>query len=290
MRPLSPTKRRVYFIIFLTLFVIAVPVVIIYAVGYRVDFVESLILTERGGVYVYTPVAGVNIHVDGDFETKTGLFNREYFSQNLKPGRYFIKAEHEDYIPWQKYVNIKAQRVASLYPFFVPKEWELVTVPEKVEEFSNGTTTERLIANEEYETYLELFDIEDELELQEETIKRTFGNIEVSYENEKLYAKWLGRGDWIPAYFCENDYCLNPSPFLEIKSNVENFEFYPGRDDVVIFSTEEGGIYVAEVDTRPSQTVATIYSSAYPVEFAIYDRDVLVIKDKDNIITLDLSI
>ncbi|MCI5108482.1 MAG: hypothetical protein MRY49_01385 [Candidatus Pacebacteria bacterium] len=288
MKPLSPTRRRIYFIVFAVLFVVAVPIVITYAVGYRLDFVESLILTERGGIYVYTPLAGVDIYVDDEKKLKTGLFSREYFTQNLKPGRYFIKAEHPDFLSWGKYVQVNAQRVASLYPFFVPKDFVATEIPELVDDSSEATTTPELIKNESYTIYMELFD--EKVDPEEEIIKRTFGNTEVWYEEYRLYAKWLGRGDWIPAYFCQNEHCINPSIFLELNSKLTHFEFYPGRDDVVIFSAEDGGVYVVEIDTRPEQTISTIYQSDNLVDFRVYDRDILVIKDNDKIITVNLEI
>ena len=63
MEPMSSRKRMFYFVFFAILFVIAVPSVIFHALGYRFDYVDSLI-SERGGMYVYSQIPGTKIYVN----------------------------------------------------------------------------------------------------------------------------------------------------------------------------------------------------------------------------------
>ena len=297
---MSRKKRWFYFLLFLGLFVVITPMVILYAAGYRLDSLKNLVISERGGMYVYSQIPGTGIYVDDEFKEETGIFNREYKTSNLKPNRYFVKAVHEGYLPWEKYITIDPQRVVSLYPFLVPEEFEILKVPRFVEvATSTSATTSSTIddVNPRYDALLDIFITKGSLSTTTPTvlpdeavdsIKRVFGKIEVWHEGNDFVALWGGRGDWMPSYFCENGECANPLVFLTVTSPITNFNFYPGRDDVVIFSVEDGGVYVAEIDKRPKQVVAPIYRGGTDVEFRLEGNSSLIIKDGENLFTVKL--
>lgn len=316
MRPMSKTKRRIYFVLFFILFLLVTPLVILYALGYRFDFAQRVVVTERGGVYVYTSLPGTNIYLDGELKETTGIFRREYLSQSIRPGRYFVRAENEGYRSWEKYVQVHAGRVTSVYPFLVPEIFDFEVVPEFIDSVSVGTSTPDQVSNPLYDQYVLLFedsllaldtatttaidDEEDRVEpaidesvLEEQVLRRAFGNIQVTYDSleKRFYAESFSRGDFLPAYFCENEQCVNPFAFLEVTSNVLHFDFYPGRDDVIVFAVEGGGVYAAELDKRPQQTVVELYVSSQSddVDFRLLGRDILVIRDGDAILTTELT-
>lgn len=301
MEPMSSRKRMFYFVFFAILFVIAVPSVIFHALGYRFDYVDSLI-SERGGMYVYSQIPGTKIYVNDEFVDETGIFNREYDTQSLKPGKYSVRAENEEYRTWEKYVTVYPKKVSSLYPFLLPSEFELQEIPQYV---SSATSTEDVVEvtvaidNKEYLDTVSMFssnatttmvlDVDDEIMFDKsdpDVIRRIFGNVEVSYKEGDFYAHWTGRGDWMPSYFCENGECLNPINFLTVNGEVSHFDFYPGRDDVIIFSVNNGGIYVAEVDKRPKQIVTALYEGA-DVNFIIQGKKIFI-KDGVKLFTLEL--
>lgn len=312
MKPMSKTKRRIYFVGFAILFFVLTPLVILYAMGYRFGFIDTFTVSERGGVYVHSSIPGTEIYVNDELRDTTGIFNQEYLSQNIKPGRYFIRATNEGYRPWGKYVQVDPQRVTSLYPFLVPEEFVFEEVPEFLqEEEPVGTTTPVEVPNALYEQLSELFavenatstdidifsldvppeeDVEEEKE-EQEVIRRVFGDVQVWYDEEeqRFYAEWLARGDFLPSYFCENGECVNPFSFLEVNSPVIHFDFYPGRDDVIIFAVSDGGLYAVEVDKRPEQVVVEIYrGGSEEVDFRLVGRDTLVVQDGTDIVTTEL--
>jgi len=264
--------------------------------GYRFDFAQKFIVTERGGIYVYSSMPGTRIYINDSLEETTGIFNREYLSQSTKPGRYLVRAENDGYRSWEKYIEVEPQKVSSVYPFLVLSDFSFEEVPEFIAESTSATTTKE-VSNDLYAQYLDLFTpqkvatstIDELVEKKPDIIKRVFGDVQVWYGDQKFYAEWLARGDYLPAYFCENGECLNPLVFLEVNSAVKHFNFYPGRDDVIIFGVESGGVYLVEVDKRPPQTVVQIYQGTENVDFRISGRDTLVIKDGDKIITTKLT-
>jgi len=307
MKPMSHTKRRVYLLGFSILFFILTPLVIFYAMGYRFGFVEKFVVTERGGVYVQTSIPGTDIYLDDELKDTTGIFNQEYLSQSIKPGRYFVRAVNEGYRTWEKYVQVDAQRVTSLYPFLVPEEFEFEEILQVVEKPQQGTTTIDIAVNDVYKDFVSLFVLAEatttkdlitasdviDIEEGQDVIKRVFGDVQVWYDEDEqqFYVEWLARGDFLPSYFCENGECINPFVFLKVTSPVTHFDFYPGRDDVIIFAVENGSVNAVEVDKRPQQTSVEIYSneSGAPVDFRLVGRDTLVIKDGEKILTTELE-
>ena len=309
---MSETKRWTYFVVFLVVFLVMTPIVILYAMGYRFEFAQKFLVTERGGVYVYASVPGTKIYIGSELRDTTGIFNREYLSQNIKPGRYFVKAENEGYRPWDKYVQVDPQKVVSVYPFLVPIDFEFRKIPALVESISPSATTTvtTLVSNDTYEQYIDLFDSLGDattttattadsvsLDIQKEedqiVLQRIFGNVQVWFNRNEnsFYAEWVARGDFLPSYFCENSECVNPFVFLEVNSPVNHFDFYPGRDDVIIFSVEGGSIHAAELDKRPQQMVVEIYrgKNEEETDFRLAGRNTLVIKDGEEILVTELT-
>lgn len=261
--------------------------------GFRFNFDEGVV-SERGGIYVYSSIPGTEVYINDELEDVAGTFNREYFSQSERPGRYTISARQDGYRSWQKYIEVNAQRVSSVYPFLVPEEFEFIEVPETVADSLDNSTTTVEVANPDYQRYLSLFEVEEvatsteDIILEEpDVIHRVFGDIQIWHEDNKFYAEWLPRGDFLPAYFCENGQCQNPFVFLEVNSEVTRFDFYPGRDDVVIFATQDGRIHAVEIDKRPEQTLVEIYNGG-DVDFGISGRDIIIIKDGEKIITTEV--
>lgn len=305
---MSKTKRWTYFGVFFVLFLILTPIVILYAMGYRFEFAQKFLITERGGIYVYTSIPGTEIYIDSELKDTTGIFNREYLSQNIKPGRYFVKAENEGYRSWDKYIQVDPQRVVSVYPFLVPTIFEFEKIPPMVAEVDSSSTTTVLALNDLYDQYLKLFEIpaEDatttlvtevdlsELEIKEEdpvVLQRIFGKVQVWFNKSEnsFYAEWIDRGDFMPSYFCENGECVNPFVFLEVNSPVTHFDFYPGRDDVIIFAVEDGSIHAVELDKRPQQMVVEIYrGTKEETDFRLSGRNTLVVKDGEDILATEL--
>jgi len=289
MGPLSHRKRVIYFIAFVLIFFVATPIVVLFASGYRYNFVDSLFV-KKGGIYVYSAEPGTKIYLNNELKETTGIFNRELFTQNLKPGRYAIRAEHDDFLPWEKFIDVSEQKVTSLYPFLIPNPFKITPVPEflEVATSSDATSTAKTGVKEknpEYQNFVQIFDLASTTATT--TLKKiNYNNMTIWSEGEKLNAEWQARGGWMPSYFCTNGSCANPMTFLEVTSMVNNLDFYPGRDDVVIFSAGDG-IYVAEVDKRPRQTVESVYIGD-DVDFRLVSGKEIIIKDGEKIFKVEL--
>jgi hypothetical protein len=105
--------RRLIFIIFLGIFIIAAPVIILYAWGFNFDFKEK-IFVDTGGIYLKSTPSRAEIYVDGIPRGKTSDFIRR-----LQPKIYNVKVIKEEYYPWQKNLIVEPSLVTKANNIFL---------------------------------------------------------------------------------------------------------------------------------------------------------------------------
>jgi len=62
-------QRRIYFLLFFLIFIIAVPILAFYSLGYRLD-TDKFALVKTGGIFINADPRGVDIYVDGELKKK----------------------------------------------------------------------------------------------------------------------------------------------------------------------------------------------------------------------------
>ena len=112
---MSLKARRILFILFIIAFLIITPLVISYAVGYKISL-SGKILQKTGMLILDTEPEGAKIYLNGK---PRQLFFKKYFKdeesyittpakiKNLLPGKYDVKLELDGYYGWQKKLEIK---------------------------------------------------------------------------------------------------------------------------------------------------------------------------------------
>src|SRR3989344_2039740 len=127
MKPLSIKKRRFYLIVFALLFLIVIPLLILYATGYR--FTDTLNLIRTGGIFVSVPESGSEAYIDNFLVKQGGIFQRNIFIQNLKPGLHDVKVVKNGFQSWSKQLQVFPQTVTEAHSFLLPEELTLVEIP-----------------------------------------------------------------------------------------------------------------------------------------------------------------
>ena len=107
--------RRFIFLIFLLIFIVLVPVIILYAQGYGFDF-EKRTIVASGGIYLKSYPPRAEIYVNN---TLRGTTNR--MVRRLIPKTYDVKIIKEEFHPWQKNILVK--------PGLVTREEDIFLVP-----------------------------------------------------------------------------------------------------------------------------------------------------------------
>jgi len=283
MKPMSTVTRTIYFVVLSLVFIAMIPIIILYANGYRLG--DDFVVVETGGIYVYVPQAGASVYIDDIFRRRTGNFQKETFVQNLEPGDHSISVIRPGYFDWYKNVTVSAQEVTTLYPFLLPESYSLREI--KAFQASSPDPRSFLEANPEYAFVIGLFDSEEDVNEEEEEVieKKEENNIRIWHDEEGIHAEWISREDWVPRYFCQEE-CQQELIIANPKEDILNLDFYPNRDDVVIYSTKTG-VYIAEIDIRPIQLKKKIFSGT-DVDMRVFRDRQVFIRDNERLFELEL--
>ncbi|TAK56844.1 hypothetical protein EPO17_03635, partial [Patescibacteria group bacterium] len=95
MQPLSDKKRRWYFYIFLILFVVLLPIVVLYVQGYRLS--KDFKIVRVGGMYIGGVDSEAKVFFDDVLQTDVKKIKRGFFIENLYPAKYLVTIKQEGF-------------------------------------------------------------------------------------------------------------------------------------------------------------------------------------------------
>jgi hypothetical protein len=98
--------RRAIFIVFLAAFILVLPVILLYSLGYRTDL-RHMRLIRTGILSLRSVPDGASIYINGVLTGKKTPQSIE----GITPGTYSVKVEFPGYYPWEKEIRIKAKMV-----------------------------------------------------------------------------------------------------------------------------------------------------------------------------------
>lgn len=274
-QPMHQGRRLFFFIIFIILFIILIPVVLLYSNGYRLD--RDLVLQPTGGIYVFYPESGAQLYVDGELSDQTSLFYRGIFVDNLAPKNYDIEVYKEGYLPWKKNIDVRERKVAEGYPFLIPEIISTSTVPRFVT-LASGTS----VTNGLYTDIVDLFSTSSATSTTPARLRNIIAgtttpviasstaplvrkDIQVDLVGKEIVASWQGASASRPFYFCDPLRASCVDSFVVAEGDFKKVDFYPGRNDVILY-TKKDGLYVTEIDTRAPQNTMKLLSGALDFE------------------------
>jgi len=101
-------KRAIAFYISVALFCILLPVILSYALGYKIDF-GLLKIYKTGIIYLSSNPAGASIYINGKKHADLTPARIE----ELKPGAYKVEVKREGFYPWEKDITVKPNMVTK---------------------------------------------------------------------------------------------------------------------------------------------------------------------------------
>lgn len=324
MQPLSNKKRNRLFLLFGVVFLLSLPFLILYSTGFR--FSEKSLIKTGGLYVHKPLVADVSIALNDKplNEKITSFLQRYYFVQSLRQGEYKVQAEKEGYHAWQKTVPVLSQRITEVAPFLVPAESPFEEIPKNLE--TTKTTDSTTIPNPLYTNTVKLFNEKAiawrtesrEYELAKETYESLLEELQEEYADQedldittlvtieeprlhlnsrqkieiwqqestnKILASLESGSNSLP-YFCESIViCSTPNVIVSDKE-IDSFNFFPGRNDIVIY-TNEDGLFAAEIDRRSKQHVFLLYAGK-DIEFTTENDDTIYIKDGNTYLVWEI--
>ncbi len=275
MKPSSYRFRVFYFLLFVLIFLVGFPVLVFYSAGYSWD--QTFGLSARGGIYVFTPEPNTSVFIGNELKNVSGFFNKEVLVNNLKPNNYLVLATNEKFWPWAKIVQVERGEVEALTPLLVPK---VIDTQEILKTDSVRKTLTALFATTTISSSVTKIGTSTPPNA---LVKK---GVQIWHEGNALFAQWLGENDAAPEYFCEAGGCTKSIKVFQSFVPIRTADFYPGRDDAIILALDNG-IYVIEIDRRPTQNFYPLYRGQEP-DFRIY-RGQVYIKDSDYIAALNLQ-
>jgi len=259
---MSRQTRRIIFLIFVLIFIILVPAIILYAEGYSFDF-EKRMIVASGGIYLKSYPSKAEIFVNNKPNGKTNKFVR-----HLIPKVYDIKIVKEEYHSWQKNISVKSGLVTRIDNIF------LVPFNPKI-----------LLVTTESEPYSSFFEKPYSLDKLTEIIKKKskytifkIDNINIDKSGKKIY--FLSNNNLYSINWDEN----NPenSTLSEILvPNVLNYAIY--RNGVIYLDYFTGKIYELDVSSlKSAEFFDQVFPSFNQGKWIISDDDKKLLCQKDK--------
>ena len=109
-------KKKPRLIILLTcvaLFFLIAPYIVMYSMGYRIDF-ETWKIAATGGIYVRTYPQADQITVDSKINKKPGMFANSVFVQDLMPKEHSVLIKKDGYFDYTKTLEVKEKEVTKI--------------------------------------------------------------------------------------------------------------------------------------------------------------------------------
>lgn len=267
MQPLSPKKRRLYLYLLVGLFFIIVPIVILYASGYR--FKGEFGFVQTGGIYLSVSQSGTAVSLNGEEIGESGILRKSFYISDLSPGSYVIQAAQEGYHPWLRTLVVESELVTDANILLVPLDPVIVELSFS----STAATTAKRVSREVYNQYLDAFDARPSTT----TPHTSQGALFV--ERGNLFLRWEDANTSPPSSFCLEPSSCTREISIEIgRQTTAHTAFWGGG---IVYTTLEGGVFMTEGDIRPT----TITAQLYPVRgatFRIVDER-LIIKDGNKL-------
>ncbi|MEK7061831.1 MAG: PEGA domain-containing protein [Patescibacteria group bacterium] len=113
--------RLIIFCVCAVLFFIVAPYIIIYSLGYRIDFEQKKIVI-TGGIYVKALPQGADVIVDSKISNRISLLSPTVFVQNLLPKQHSILIKKDGYYDYRKKLEVKEKEVVRLERVILFKE------------------------------------------------------------------------------------------------------------------------------------------------------------------------
>lgn len=283
MKALSRRTRMAYLGVFIVIFFVSIPLAILYATGYRIsEFGGSLVPT--GGIYVSVPVSGATVSVNGEEKGTTGLFNRSFYIDNLSSGSYAVHVSRDGSYPWYRTLVVVSGIVTDVRALLVPQQIE----PVKLVRSSSPTTssTTRAVAPAQYDADLALFAPAKTIKTATTTAvlpDDTRGSFELFVSGGDVYVHWAESTSTIPSVLCIKPLsCVRDLYLKKGKETVTYARFWGGG---VVYATKESGIYLSEIDVRPTPLTVPLYLRA-GAQFRLLGDSVLI-KDAAALYQID---
>jgi hypothetical protein len=255
---MTPKKKRIYLLGLSGIFIIIIPVLILFSSGYRLN--SKFRIVKTGGIYINNNESGVDVRLNGKITKNAGLFEKNILIRELIPETYYVRVEKEGYRVWHKNVKVQEKKVEACYPLLIPLKLHPEWIPKYLDKTDkNGRKTGRK-PNVEYSEVIDYFraynkppkdfipgwEDSDIKKYKLGPDRRLRKKVFIYREEERIYVKWIGSEEKRPFFI---DSAGSKSVYFP-NQKILSFDFFPGRNDAIVALLEDGILYAVEIDNR----------------------------------------
>ncbi|MCD5381939.1 MAG: hypothetical protein LR017_01330 [Candidatus Pacebacteria bacterium] len=118
--PLSIRHRHTAFLALVTLFVVLIPFLYLYATGYRIQLGGTTNIVSTGGMYIAAEREGTAIYIDDEIVPESRVFRQAFYAQSLVPKTHRVTVQREGFHTWVKELPVYAHIVTEAEAFNLP--------------------------------------------------------------------------------------------------------------------------------------------------------------------------
>jgi hypothetical protein len=251
-------KKLVYLLGLTGIFIIVVPLLVLFSSGYRLDGRFRLVKT--GGIYLANKEPDIIVRLNKKNVKKAGMFEKNILIDDLTPKTYYVTVEKNGYKTWKKNIKVEEQKVEVCYPLLIPVKLNPQPVPKYLSSAENKDKKQRK-ANEEYSEAMKLFTGSDKrsgkgiIPASKDNEAKKYGldanrklykKVLLFRQKNRIYVKWTGADQKRPFFIDTSD----EKPVLFPSKKILSFAFFPGRHDSMLVLLENRSLYAVEIDTR----------------------------------------
>lgn len=276
MEPLSRRKRIFYFLLLVFVFIVLVPITLLYSSGYRLG--EGFKLVKTGGIYVGLNESNAKLYLDGKLVKKAGILKDGFFVQDLTPRVYYVVVKKKGYRKWEKILEVLPQRVSETSAFILPNNIPYTEILPSTDSYANildifATSTSTRIPPSEYPKVLATSTRTSKIK----DVKRK-GDVVLWREGESIYARWVNNNSNAPSYFCKDGVC--DKEIILNKKPVKFFDFHPQSNELLLFVIDDV-VVMTEIDPRIPRNEQTLFK-AKGVEIRTQGDNILIKEPTEN--------
>jgi hypothetical protein len=118
--PLSARTRQRTFLFLVLVFCVVIPVLYMYATGYRLDFKRPTNFVSTGGLSITVPLTEAEMYLDDMPVEATRTFRRAFYAQGIDVGTHKIHVQRDGYHTWVKELPVSKHLVTEAEVFNLP--------------------------------------------------------------------------------------------------------------------------------------------------------------------------
>lgn len=115
-------KRRILLILSGAIFLFMASFILFYSLGYTID--RYFNISQKGGLYIYSPLTDSNIFINNSKEDTFGFLNNGFFMSGLKSGDHSVLIAKNGFWPWAKTLEVRKGFVTEARAILIPENVE----------------------------------------------------------------------------------------------------------------------------------------------------------------------